>query len=92
MEKTYVASLTARFYGQYYSIRYLDFDDLRGPDVEPEDLKNIDLMQQNLQKIVDEMVAKGEKIPEPKLKSYDNVRLWGSINSLTYVSLTVRVP
>jgi len=92
MEKIYTASLTSRFGGMYYSVRYLDFDDLRGRDLEPEDLKNIKLLEADLQSIIDKMVAEGRPIPEPKLTEYENREYSGTISSAGYTQVKVLVP
>ena len=70
---------------------YLDFDDRRGPDVDPEDIKNLELMQVGLQKLVDEMLAAGKTLPEPQLKQYDSWEAFGSIGAVHYVTLTVNL-
>jgi len=71
MQKTYVAAVYPRFNGLYYTVRYLDFNDLRGENLD--DLSNVDvLLQKDLQKIIKKMKSKKQPIPEPKLKKYPN--------------------
>jgi hypothetical protein len=91
MEKSFVAALYPRFGGMYYSIRYLDFDDQRGPNVDPQDINNIQLMQVGLQAVIDERLANGKSIPEPQLEKYSEFVSVGSIGDVHYVKLKVRV-
>lgn len=95
MEKFYTASLTSRFNGMYYSVRYLDFDDFRGRDLEPEDItsgKYIQLLEVELQNIVNEMSTNGKPIPEPSLTKYENVICKGSISFAGYIQIKVLIP
>ena len=92
MKKVYTASLTSRFGGMYYSVCYLDFGDLRGRDLKPSEIKNIQLLEVDLQSIVDKMIASGQAIPEPKLTKYGNVVYEGTISAGGYVQVKVLVP
>ena len=82
MRRAYVAALYSHFHNPFYTIRYLDFNDRRGPDGARADLKNIESMQVGLQKLVDEMQASGKNLPEPVLKEYESYT-FGDVHYVT---------
>lgn len=89
MLKTYTAAIYSRFDGLYYSVRYLDFNDYRGEDVDYPP-SNGDALQPELQALVNRMKAEGKSIPEPHLKKYEFFRSsYGE--DCTYLQVTVEV-
>jgi len=91
MQKTYTAAIYPRFNGLYYTIRFLDFDDRRGNDLEPNEIHDTQLVAKNLQQIIDNMVKEGQSIPEPKDKTYMSFTSdYG--NEIHYMNVTVTVP
>lgn len=91
MKKTYTATVYPRFNGMYYTVRFPDFDNIRGENLEPEDKNNVNLITKDLQEIVDGMVENGKSIPDPKFVEYDNFESsYG--NEIYYIGETVTVP
>ena len=91
MQRAYVAALYPCDNGAHYTIRYLDFGDHEGSDVQPEGIRNVEQLQVGLQKLVDEMQATSQTLPEPALTTDDNWQSSGSVGVVHYVTLTVNI-
>lgn len=92
MQKTYVAAVYPRFNGLYYTVRFLDFDDKRGQDLEPDNMFNVELITKDLQSIVNEMVKEGKTIPEPNEEKYASFSSSYGDDVVRYVKVLVNVP
>lgn len=89
--RTYVAAVYPRFNGLYYTVRYLDFNDHRGNNLEPEQLPNAEkLLQKKLQALINKMKRNGESVPEPSMQSYDYFQS-SYDDECSYVKVTVKV-
>lgn len=62
---------------------------MKGPTVHPEGIRNVEQLQVGLQKLVDQMQANNQALPEPALKQDDNWQSSGSVGDIHYVTLTV---
>lgn len=91
MQKVYVAAIYPKLNGFYYAVHFLDFDDLRGKNLAPNQIHDTDLVAKNLQQIINDMIKEGRPIPEPKLKTYEYFESsYGS--EIYYMDVPVTVP
>jgi len=94
MQKTFIVSVYPRFNGMYYTVMFPDFEDFRAKNLYPEEYADrelsITLITRELQAFVNDWIIKGNPLPEPQFKEYDNFTSDYN-NNILYLPITINL-